>query len=65
VGERLHIDFRDAQIETLNTAIAGGLRALDPGEPPALPPAPAMTGEDTVKPASPLPLLTYERAIAL
>lgn len=60
-----HLDFLDAQIETLNTEIAGGLRVLDPGEPPALPPAPAMTGEDTVKPASPLPPLTYERAIAL
>jgi transposase len=60
-----HIDFLDEQIETLNSEMAGCLSALDSEEPLAPPPTPAMTAEDTVNPAPPLPPLTYERAIAL
>lgn len=65
VLQLVHIDFLDEQIERLNTEIAGCLRALDAGEPPALPSVPAMIGEEAVNPAPPLPPLTYEQAIAL
>jgi transposase len=57
-----HIDFLDEQIETLNAEITRCLMALDPAAPPALPPT---TGEGAAHPASPLPPLTYERAITL
>jgi transposase len=57
-----HIDVLDEQIETRNAEITRGLMALDPAAPPALPPT---TGEGAAHPASPLPPLTYERAITL